>query len=35
MTDKPVAEMTFEQAMAEFEAVVQQLDRGEIGRAHV
>ena len=30
MTDKPVAEMTVEQAMAEFEAVVQQLDRGDV-----
>jgi exodeoxyribonuclease VII small subunit len=30
MTDTPVSEMTFEQAMAEFESVVQQLDRGDV-----
>jgi exodeoxyribonuclease VII small subunit len=30
MSDKPIEEMTFEQAMAELEAVVDQLDRGEI-----
>ena len=30
MSDKPIEEMTFEQAMAELEAVVDQLDRGEV-----
>ena len=30
MSEIPVADMTFEQAMAEFEAVVQQLDRGDV-----
>jgi exodeoxyribonuclease VII small subunit len=30
MTDKPVAEMTFEEAMAALEAVVTQLERGEV-----
>lgn len=30
MTDKPVAEMTFEEAMAALEGVVSQLERGEV-----
>ena len=30
MTDKPVAEMTFEEAMAALETVVSQLERGEV-----
>ena len=30
MTETPVAEMTFETAMAELERVVTQLDRGEV-----
>ena len=30
MTDTPVAEMSFEQAMVELEQVVTQLDRGEV-----
>ena len=30
MTDPPVAEMSFEQAMAELEQVVTQLERGEV-----
>lgn len=30
MTDKPVAEMSFEEAMAALEAVVTQLERGEV-----
>ena len=30
MSDKPIEEMTFEQAMAELEAVVDQLDRGDV-----
>lgn len=30
MTDKPVAEMTFEEAMAALESVVSQLERGEV-----
>jgi exodeoxyribonuclease VII small subunit len=30
MSDKPIEQMTFEQAMAELEAVVDQLDRGEV-----
>lgn len=30
MTDKPVAEMTFEEAMAALEGVVGQLERGEV-----
>jgi exodeoxyribonuclease VII small subunit len=30
MTDKPVAEMSFEEAMAALEAVVGQLERGEV-----
>lgn len=30
MTDKAVAEMTFEEAMAALEAVVGQLERGEV-----
>ncbi len=30
MTDKPVAEMTFEEAMAALEQVVNQLERGEV-----
>lgn len=30
MTDKPIAEMTFEEAMAQLEAVVTQLERGEV-----
>ena len=30
MTDKPVAEMTFEEAMAALETVVTQLERGEV-----
>ena len=30
MTDKPVAEMTFEEAMAALEAVVGQLERGDV-----
>ncbi|MCA0939049.1 exodeoxyribonuclease VII small subunit [Yangia mangrovi] len=30
MTDTPVAEMSFEQAMAELEQVVTQLERGEV-----
>ncbi|GGE52982.1 exodeoxyribonuclease VII small subunit [Actibacterium pelagium] len=30
MSDTPVAEMTFEQAMAELEGVVGQLERGDV-----
>lgn len=30
MTDKPVAEMNFEEAMAALEQVVNQLERGEV-----
>lgn len=30
MSEKPVAEMTFEEAMAALEAVVGQLERGEV-----
>ncbi len=30
MSDKPIAEMTFEEAMAALEAVVSQLERGEV-----
>ena len=30
MTDKPVEEMSFEEAMRELEAVVGQLERGEV-----
>ena len=30
MTDKPVAEMSFEEAMAALEGVVSQLERGEV-----
>ncbi len=30
MTEKPVAEMTFEEAMAALEGVVGQLERGEV-----
>ena len=30
MTEKPVNEMSFEEAMAELEAVVGQLERGEV-----
>lgn len=30
MTEKPVAEMTFEEAMAELEAVVGKLEQGEV-----
>ena len=30
MSDKPVAEMTFEEAMAALEQVVNQLERGEV-----
>ena len=30
MTDKPIAEMSFEEAMAALEAVVSQLERGEV-----
>ena len=30
MTDTPVSEMSFEAAMSELEAVVTQLDRGEV-----
>ncbi len=30
MTDKPVAEMSFEDAMAALEAVVTQLEKGEV-----
>ena len=30
MTDKPVVEMSFEEAMAELERVVGQLERGEV-----
>ena len=30
MTDKPVAELTFEEAMAALEAVVGQLERGDV-----
>ncbi len=30
MSDKPVAEMTFEEAMAELERVVGQLERGDV-----
>ena len=30
MTDKPVADMTFEEAMAALETVVSQLERGEV-----
>jgi exodeoxyribonuclease VII small subunit len=30
MTDKPVDEMSFEEAMAELEAVVGQLERGDV-----
>jgi exodeoxyribonuclease VII small subunit len=30
MTDKPVGEMSFEEAMAALEAVVGQLERGEV-----
>ncbi|MGC8201155.1 exodeoxyribonuclease VII small subunit [Aliiroseovarius sp. PTFE2010] len=30
MTDKPVNEMSFEEAMAELERVVGQLDRGDV-----
>ncbi len=30
MSDKPVDEMSFEEAMAAFEAIVQQLDSGEV-----
>jgi len=30
MTDTPISEMSFEAAMAELEAVVTQLDRGEV-----
>ena len=31
MSDKPVAEMTFEEAMAALEALVGQLEQGEVG----
>lgn len=31
MTDKPVADMSFEEAMAALEAVVTQLEAGEVG----
>ncbi|RME18744.1 MAG: exodeoxyribonuclease VII small subunit [Alphaproteobacteria bacterium] len=30
MTDKPVSEMSFEEAMAELEAVVRQLEQGDV-----
>ena len=30
MTDKPVAEMTFEEAMSALESVVGQLERGDV-----
>ena len=30
MTEKPIAEMTFEEAMAALEQVVNQLERGEV-----
>ena len=30
MTDRPVTEMTFEEAMAELEQVVGQLERGDV-----
>ena len=30
MTDKPVAELSFEEAMAELEKVVTQLERGDV-----
>ncbi len=30
MTDKPVSEMSFEEAMAELEAVVGKLERGDV-----
>lgn len=30
MTEKPIAEMSFEEAMAALEAVVTQLERGEV-----
>lgn len=30
MTDKPIAEMTFEEAMAALEGVVGQLERGDV-----
>jgi exodeoxyribonuclease VII small subunit len=30
MSDKPVSEMSFEEAMAELEAVVSQLERGDV-----
>ena len=30
MSDKPIAEMTFEEAVAALEAVVSQLERGEV-----
>ncbi|MGP1357472.1 exodeoxyribonuclease VII small subunit [Roseicyclus sp.] len=30
MTGKPIGEMTFEEAIREFESVVQKLDRGDV-----
>ena len=30
MTDKPISELTFEEAMAELEKVVSQLERGDV-----
>jgi exodeoxyribonuclease VII small subunit len=30
MTDKPIVEMTFEEALAELEAVVTRLERGDV-----
>ncbi len=30
MTDKPIAEMTFEEALAELESVVTRLERGDV-----
>ena len=30
MTDKPIAEMTFEEALAELESVVNKLERGDV-----
>ncbi len=34
MTEKPVDKMSFEEAMAELEAVVNQLDQGDVALEH-
>ena len=35
MTDKPVADLSFEEAMAALESVVSQLERGEVADGEI